>query len=137
MRDFLLAAHLILIALGTGMGFSQLVNIALAKSQSGDMARGLGLQRRAITKIADSVIALIWVSGLALYVNLGGVESGWFHAKLAFVVILTASHFMARRTGGEMMRTGNAALLGKLNLFVAGVFGSAVIAIILAVLAFG
>ena len=38
MRQLLLAAHLILIALGTGMSFSQLVNINLAKSQSGDMA---------------------------------------------------------------------------------------------------
>ena len=137
MRQALLSAHLILIALGTGMSFSQLVNIALAKTQSGDMAKGLGLQRRTITKIADMVIALIWVSGLALYANSGGVGSGWFHAKLAFVIALTASHFMARRTGGEMMRAGNAALIGKLNMFVAGVFGSAILAIICAVLAFG
>ena len=137
MRSVLLAAHFILIALGTGMSFSQLVNIALAKSQSGEMAKGLGLQRRTITRIGDGVIALIWASGLALYANIGSVGSGWFHAKLAFVVVLTVSHVMARRTGGEMLRTGNAALLAKLNLFVAGVFGSAVLAIIFAVLAFG
>jgi uncharacterized membrane protein len=133
MRQAMLAAHLILIAIGTGMSFSQLVNISLAKTQSGDMAKGLGLQRRTVTKIADIVIALIWVSGLALYANLGAVESGWFQAKLAFAITLTFSHMMARRTGGEMMRTGNAVLLGKLNLYVMGVFASAVIAIILAV----
>ena len=136
MRQLLLAAHLILIAMGTGMSFSQLVNISLAKSQSGDIAKGLGLQRRTITRIADGVIALIWISGLALYAMIGSVDSVWFYAKLFFAVALTASHLLARHTGGEMMRSGNAALLGTLNLYVAGVFGSAVAAIVFAVLAF-
>jgi uncharacterized membrane protein len=140
MLNLLLMAHLILIAMGTGMSFSNFVNIRLSQGQSGDIAKGLGLQRRTIAQIGDVVIALIWVTGLSLLwtrnATLGPEQSGWFYAKIAFVILLTASHFMARRTGGIMARTGNMALLGKLELLAAGVWLSALASIILAVIAF-
>ena len=136
MEKLLLIAHLILIAMGTGMSFSNFVNIRLAQGQSGDIAKGLALQRRVIGRIGDAVIALIWVSGLALFWTAAPETSGWFHAKLGFVVLLTASHIMARRTGIAFARSGNAALLARLELFAAGVWLSALAAILLAVIAF-
>jgi uncharacterized membrane protein len=136
MEKLLLIAHLILIAMGTGMSFSNFVNVRLAQGQSGDIAKGLALQRRTIARIGDAVIVLIWVSGLALLWAAAPETSGWFYAKIGFVVLLTASHAMARRTGVEFARSGNTALLSRLELFAAGVWLSALAAILLAVIAF-
>jgi uncharacterized membrane protein len=140
MLNLLLMAHLILIAMGTGMSFSNFVNIRLSQGQSGDIAKGLSLQRRTIAQIGDVVIALIWVTGLSLLwtrnATLGPEQSGWFYAKIGFVILLTACHFMARRTAGTMVRTGNMSLLSRLELFAAGVWLSALASIILAVIAF-
>jgi uncharacterized membrane protein len=80
---------------------------------------------------------LIWLNGFLL-LQLRGWEglNAWFHAKMVFVVLLTLSHIMARRTGAEMMRSGNGALLPHLSLHIAGVLISALAALDLAVLAF-
>jgi uncharacterized membrane protein len=136
MEKLLLIAHFILIALGTGMSFTNFVNVRLAQGQSGDIAKGLALQRRTMAKIGDAVIALIWVSGLALLWTAAPETSGWFHAKVGFVVLLTVSHIMARRTGMAFTRSGDTALLSRLELYAAGVWLSALAAILLAVIAF-
>jgi uncharacterized membrane protein len=140
MRQLLLIAHLILIAMGTGMSFSNLVNVRLSQGEQGERFKALGAQRRVIAQIGDGIIALIWLTGIALIFaadSRSALESnGWFQAKLAFVVLLTLNHFMARRTAGVMARSGNAALLPRLQMFIGGVWLSAVVAICLAVLAF-
>jgi uncharacterized membrane protein len=133
----LLALHLIFIATGLGMSFSNFINTRLSLGKTGDMAKGLGLQRRAVAQIGDGVIAGIWITGLALWSMLGMASpNGWFHTKLAFVVLLTVSHILARRTGGVMLREGKAELMPRLSLFIGGVWISAIIAVVLAVLAF-
>jgi hypothetical protein len=53
------------------------------------------------------------------------------------VVVLTVCHGLARHASGRMARTKNAALLGRIELFVAGVWLSALASIVLAVIAFG
>jgi uncharacterized membrane protein len=136
MFTLILMLHLMLIAMGTGMSFSNVVNLRLAR-QGGELAKGLALQRRTIARIGDGVIAFIWVTGLILVWMIGTAGlGGWFIAKIAVVVMLTASHGMARRTAGEIMRGGNASLLPRLELFVSGVWVSALAAIALAVVAF-
>lgn len=139
MTELLLMAHLILIAMGTGMSFSNLVNIRLSRGAEGERFKALSAQRRAIAQIGDGVIALIWLTGIALVFATRPdalAANGWFQAKLAFVVLLTLNHFMARRTAGAMTRGAGAALLPRLQIFVGGVFLSAIVAICLAVLAF-
>lgn len=140
MLQILLMAHLILIAMGTGMAFSNFINIRLADGQTGEGARALGQHRMVLARVADVVITLIWLTGLALLwtrYSMGLQEvSGLFYAKIAFVVLLTGLHGMARATGGKMARSGDASLLGRLELCVAGVWLSALAAIMLAVVAF-
>jgi uncharacterized membrane protein len=139
MVQLLLAAHLILIAMGTGMSFSNLVNLRLAHRTTGEGFKALAAQRRMIAQIGDGVIALIWVTGIALLYATDSqalASNGWFQAKLAFVILLTLNHFMARRTAGAMARTGDSSLLPRLQMFIAGVWLSAIVAICLAVLAF-
>jgi uncharacterized membrane protein len=137
MLTFMLIMHLAFMGLGIGLSFSNFVNTRLAAGKTGDIAIGLGLQRRIIASIGDTVITLIWLSGfLLLQMRAGEGLNGWFYAKIAFVVLLTLSHIMARRTGAEMMRSGNGALLSRVSLYIAGVWVSALIALALAVLAF-
>ena len=136
MEHAILALHLMLIAMGTGMSFSNLVNVRLALSKGGDFAKGLALQRRTVSQIGDGVIALIWVTGLLLLWLAPITPSAWLYAKIAVVVLLTISHGLARRTGGEMARTGNMSLLPRLQGFIAGVWLSALVAIALAIIAF-
>jgi uncharacterized membrane protein len=140
MVPLLLMTHLILIAMGTGMSFSNLVNVRLSLGETGDRFKALALQRRAIARIGDGVITLIWITGIALMFTASAPRSlaanGWFQAKFAVVVLLTLNHFLARRTAGLMARSGNAALLPRQQMFIGGVFLSAVVAICLAVLAF-
>ena len=138
MLTFMLIMHLAFMALGIGLSCSNFVNTRLAAGQTGDIAIGLGLQRRTIASIGDSVIAAIWLSGFIL-LQMRDWEglNAWFYAKIAFVVLLTLSHIMARRSGAEMMRSGNGALLSRLSLYIAGALVSALIALALAVIAFG
>jgi uncharacterized membrane protein len=136
----LLIAHLMAIAVGTGMSFANYINLRHASGETGERAAALAALRRTIGRIGDIVIVLIWASGLALVWNWiaqgGPAPGGWFHAKLAFVVLLTVCHGLARHTSGQMARSGNAALLGRIELFVAGVWLSALASIVLAVIAF-
>ena len=37
-------------------------------------------------------LAVVWVLGLALALSIGAFSQGWFHAKLALVLVLTAYH---------------------------------------------
>lgn len=137
MLTFMLIMHFTFMGLGIGLSCANFVNTRLAAGQTGDIANGLALQRRTIASIGDTVITLIWLSGFLL-LQLRGWEglNAWFHAKIGFVVLLTLSHFMARRTGAEMMRSGNSSLLPRLSLYIAGVWVSALAALALAVLAF-
>lgn len=141
MRTVLLIAHLMAIAIGTGMSFGNYVNLRRAAGETGERAAALAGLRRIIGRVGDVVIALIWASGLALlwvWVAEGGpAPGGWFHAKLGFVVLLTICHGLARYTSGRMARGGNSALLGRVELFVAGIWLSALASIGLAVIAFG
>jgi uncharacterized membrane protein len=141
MHNLLLMAHLIVIAIGTGMSFANYINIRVAEGEQGDRFAALSYLRRTIGQIGDVIIALIWVTGVVLVWNriaLGLYEpSGWFYAKVSFVVLLTLCHLMARRTGSELARTGDRArLYPRIELFASGVWLSALAAIMLAVMAF-
>jgi|GEM_PF-3260041 len=139
MRTTLLIVHLIAIAMGVGMSISNQVNLRIAARESGERRVGLALLRRELARIADIVIAVIWITGLGLWflVYSGGIPNHWFLAKLGFVVLLTLSHGLVRMTAGRMARSGDQSLLPRLQLFVSGVWVSALAAIALAVLAFG
>ena len=44
---------------------------------------------RAQSIILTPAMLIVWVLGLALAVNIGAFAQGWFHAKLALVILLT------------------------------------------------
>jgi uncharacterized membrane protein len=138
MKTILLIAHLIAIATGTGMSIANYINIRIASGEKGERREALAFLRRVLARIADIVIAAIWITGLGLWSVLPAGEEPniWFMVKIGFVVLLTVCHGLARMTAGRMKRTGDATLYPRLELFVSGVWMSALAAIILAVLAF-
>ncbi|MFM2372635.1 MAG: hypothetical protein RIS85_2357 [Pseudomonadota bacterium] len=63
-------------------------------------------------------LVVVWVLGLALAMSIGAFAQGWFHAKLALVLALTAYHFWlanyaqqlaagVRRLSGKKLRMLN------------------------------
>jgi uncharacterized membrane protein len=138
MKTILLIAHLIAIAMGTGMSIANYINIRIAAGEQGERRAALAFLRRIVARIADIVILAIWITGIGLWLNLPPAEepNSWFLVKLGFVVLLTLCHGLARMTAGRMMRTGDQSLYPRMELFVSGVWMSALAAIILAVLAF-
>ena len=49
-------------------------------------------ERKLLRIILWPSLVIVWVLGLALAVAIGAFAQGWFHAKLAFVLALTAYH---------------------------------------------
>ena len=138
MKTMLLIAHLIAIATGTGMSIANYINIRVASGEKGERREALAYLRRVLARLADVVIAIIWLTGIGLWWVLPPVDApnSWFVVKIGFVLLLTLCHGLARMTAGRMMRTGDASLYARMELFVSGVWMSALAAIILAVLAF-
>ena len=138
MKTILLIAHLIAMATGTGMSIANYINIRIAAGETGDRRQALAFLRRILARIADIVILAIWITGIGLFVSLPPQDApnSWFVVKIGFVVLLTLCHGLARMTAGKMLRTGDQSLYPRMELFVSGVWMSALAAITLAVLAF-
>ncbi len=137
MNALLLTLHLIVIAMGIGMTFSNLVNASLSLGNPAEFQKGLGLQRRMIGRIGDSVILLIWVTGgLALWLR-GHEDLGTaFAFKIAFVILLTMAHIRGRTLGERMRREGHLnQVKDQRNLMLAG-WTLALAALVCAVISF-
>lgn len=138
MKTILLIAHLIAIATGTGMSIANYINIRVASGETGERRAALVFLRRQLARIGDLVITMIWITGIGLWWVLPAADQpdSWFMVKIAFVVLLTLCHGLARMTAGRMARTGDQSLYPRMELLVSGVWLSALAAITLAVLAF-
>ncbi len=137
MNALLLTLHLIVIAMGIGMTFSNMVNASLSLGNPAEFQKGLGLQRRMIGRIGDSVILLIWVTGgLALWLR-GHEDLGTaFAFKIAFVILLTMAHIRGRTLGERMRREGHLnQVKDQRNLMLAG-WTLALAALVCAVISF-
>ena len=137
-HQLILALHLLAISIGIGIGFSNIVNLATAKTQTGDIVKGLAMGRLANRKYHDAAVIIILVTGGLLLANLGSMAgiSKWFHIKLAFVLIFVACHFAARATVKQVIATGNMALMKRAKMLSHIAITGAVLALISAVLAF-
>jgi uncharacterized membrane protein len=136
-QTWLVALHLLSIALGIGFSVSNFINTRLAMGQGAEFAKGLALHRRTIARFGDGVIGLIWFTGLLLlWLSWPLALNGAFHFKMLFVVLLTALHGYGRSLGEKMRREASMAELPKLSGVIGGVGLCAVAALLSAVLAF-
>ncbi len=141
--NWLMALHLIVLAMGTGMSFSNYMNYRLAAAADEAGQAALAKLRLALGRAGDVVIALIWASGLGLAWRMTGGEAGLagglppsFHAKMLLVLILTISHAASRWAGLRAMRQGRTELIPVARAATLAAFASAVGSIILAVASF-
>lgn len=138
MKIILLIAHFVAIAMGTGMSIANYVNIRIASGEKGDRRASLVYLRRVLARFADVVIAMMWITGLALWWSLPPEvqPNSWIYVLLFFAVTMSVCHGLARMTAGKMIRTGDDSLYPRMELLVSGVWTSQLLAIIFAVLAF-
>ncbi len=50
------------------------------------------MERRLLTAIINPAMAVAWLTGLWLAYESEAYKQGWFHAKFAFVILLSAVH---------------------------------------------
>jgi putative membrane protein len=63
-----------------------------AAPDSPENAAWVDRERKLLKIILWPSLAIVWILGLALAMNIGAFSQGWFHAKLAFVLGLSAYH---------------------------------------------
>ncbi|KQT54399.1 hypothetical protein ASG43_01995 [Aureimonas sp. Leaf454] len=98
MRELLKIAHLIMIAMASGLTLSQY--IALRASVGRETEAGLDLLRRTLCDIATFTVVFVWITGAMLFWSRLGTNgpgvNAWFHAKIAFVLLFTLAHVVLR-----------------------------------------
>ena len=139
MFELLKMAHLIMIAMGSGLMLSHYV---MLRANAGlEEERGLALARRTLADITSFVVVFIWISGLTLlWSRYGGGErelSAWFYAKIVFVVLFTAAHVMQRVTAARLRRAGDLVAMRRVvERWVSAAWLAALFAICFAVISF-
>lgn len=79
---------------------------------SPDNALWVERERKLLKIILWPSLIVVWVLGLALAVSTGAFAQGWFHAKLALVLGLTAYHVWLAGYAGALAR-GQRRLAGR------------------------
>lgn len=84
---------------------------------SEEAAKWVEREGKLIKIILNPSIIVVWVVGMLLAWNIGAMADGWFHAKLLFVLVLSAYHGWAVGYAKKLAR-GERKLTGKqLRLF--------------------
>ena len=69
-------------------------------------------ERKLLKIILWPSLIVVWVLGLALALSIGAFAEGWFHAKLALVLALSAYHVWLAGYAGSLAR-GERRLTGR------------------------
>ena len=136
--QFLLIIHLLAISIGLGIGFTNLVNMRVARSQTGDVAKGLMMHRMTMLPYGDAMFVIILLSGGLLLWAIGGPAGlpQAFNIKMIFVVIWAITFVVMRLTLRQMIATRNMALAKRIGMLTQILLTAIVAAIVCAVLAF-
>ena len=140
MYEILQIAHLILIAMGTGMAFSHLIFLRVSSGESGERGLALAHARRVLADFTTMVVVFIWITGLTLvwsrYGDPARTVNAWFYGKIAFVGLFTLAHVMQRLKAGRFQGDDYPELVKRLELWTSLAWLSALLAICLAVVSF-
>ncbi|MFC3175091.1 CopD family protein [Novosphingobium bradum] len=84
------------------------------EAPAGSPERAIWVERegKLLKIILWPALAVTWAFGLALALQIGALQQGWFHAKLAFVLALTAYHLYLASYAAALAR-GEERLTGK------------------------
>ena len=65
------------------------------------------MERRLLTFIMTPAMAVSWILGLILVVQAQAMAAGWFHAKFALVIAMSAVHGLLSRYVADFARDNN------------------------------
>lgn len=99
-----------------------------------ECARWVEREGKLRTIILTPSLVVVWILGLLLAETIGAWDQGWFHIKLALVVILTAYHGMMLGYARKLAQPGAPLLSGKQLRLINEVPGIATIAIVILVI---
>jgi putative membrane protein len=101
---------------------------------SDESAKWVEREAKLIKIILNPSIAIVWLVGLTLAWYIGAMQQGWFHAKLLFVLALSAYHgwmigYAKKLAKGERTLTGK-----QLRLFneVPGIAAAIIVVLVVA-----
>jgi protoporphyrinogen IX oxidase len=101
---------------------------------SDEAARWVDRETRLIRIILNPAMVIVWIVGLLLAWHIGALSEGWFHAKLLFVIALSAYHgwmigYAKKLARGERTMTGK-----QLRLFneVPGIAAAVIVILVVA-----
>jgi protoporphyrinogen IX oxidase len=101
---------------------------------SEESARWVEREARLIKIILNPAMIIVWLVGLVLAWHIGALSQGWFHAKLLFVLALSAYHgwmvsYARKLSKGERTMTGK-----QLRLFneVPGIAAAVIVILVVA-----
>jgi len=83
-----------------------------ASAGSPERAVWIDRERKLLRIILWPSLIITWLLGLALAMQIGAFQQGWFHVKLAFVLALTAYHLLLANYAAALAR-GEERLTGK------------------------
>ncbi|HXD04383.1 MAG TPA: CopD family protein [Novosphingobium sp.] len=83
-----------------------------APAGSPERAVWIDRERKLLRIILWPSLIITWLLGLALAMQIGAFQQGWFHVKLAFVLALTAYHLLLASYAAALAR-GEERLTGK------------------------
>jgi len=83
-----------------------------APAGSPERERWVDRERKLLKIILWPSLVVTWVFGLALAMQIGAFQQGWFHVKFAFVLGLTAYHLLLASYAASLAR-GEERLTGK------------------------
>lgn len=97
---------------------------------SEEEARWIEREDRLLRIILKPSIIIVWLLGLALALDVGAFEQGWFHLKLAVVLLLSGYHgWMV--SYAKKLKAGQRTLAGKTLRIVNEIPGMAAAAIVI------
>ncbi len=99
-----------------------------------ECARWIEREGKLRTIILTPSLIIVWVLGLLLAQTIGAWDQGWFHAKLAAVLLLSAYHGWMIGYAKRLARGAGASLTGKQLRLANEVPGLATIAIVILVI---
>jgi hypothetical protein len=136
--QFALCVHLLSIAFGLGIGFSNIVGFRVAKNLGGDKALGIAAQRESLIIYSDIFFALIIISGATMLGAIGGASSlkFWFQLKMAAVLVWIVAYVLMRLRIHKFLATRDMSLLALIRTYAHVAITAVTLAVIFAVLTF-
>lgn len=136
--QFALSVHLLSIAFGLGIGFSNIVGFRVAKNLGGDKALGIAALRESLIIYSDIFFALIIISGATMLWAIGGASSlkFWFQFKMAAVLVWIVTYVLMRLRVHKFLATRDMSLLALIRTYAHVAITAVTLAVIFAVLTF-